>query len=119
MISASPSDGSGEAARHGAKPGQPAAAHHPDQHGLGLIVERVRGEDAVRLGGARRLRQQPIARRARRFLQSGVGFLPRQRRVRCGTPSLRANALDRTRLAGRFATQAVIDGDGEQLAALS
>ena len=41
--------------RHRREPGQPAAAAHADQHRLGLIVERVRGEDVVR--------RRPCARR--------------------------------------------------------
>jgi len=50
-----------EAARRGAadtrpcrEPGEPLAAAHADQHGLGLVVERVRGEDmaGIRLAAA-------------------------------------------------------------------
>ena len=37
--------------RHRAEPGETAAASHPDQHRLGLIVERVCGEDVVGLRG--------------------------------------------------------------------
>ena len=46
---ASPPTGSGAVARHGAEPAEAAAAAHADQHGLGLIVERVCGDDGAGL----------------------------------------------------------------------
>ena len=58
--------------RHPAQARQPAAPRQPEQHRLGLIVERVRGEDVPRAGLARRLAEQPIARVARRLLDAGL-----------------------------------------------
>ena len=113
-ISRTPSSGSGATCAMPVEPENAATASHPKQHGLGLVVERVRGEDMGEACAGGGLRQQLVARVARRFLQSAARFLAapvqsamRQRRG-C------ARAVSRRRFARRFRPQAVIDGDGEK-----
>jgi hypothetical protein len=50
-------------ARHRRETGDAAAAQHPHQQRLGLIVTGMRGEDMHRAAGSRGLRQQAITRR--------------------------------------------------------
>ena len=54
---------------------------HAEQHRLRLIVQRVRGQNVHRIVPMRLLRQQAIARIARRFLDAGLGLVafPAQR----------------------------------------
>ena len=72
--------------RHRREPGEPAAARQAHQECLGLIVARMRREDADRARLARGLGEQRVARfaRARR--------------------AIRATALRRTSAASRAAT---------------
>ena len=90
------------------------AAAHADQHGFGLVVERMGGEDMRGFCFARRVGEQAVARRARGSLQAGLrlGSGPTQNAVR--QPKLARKASDRRRLAPGFHAQAVIEGDGEQ-----
>ena len=62
---------------HAGEPEQPAAAGEAEQHGLRLIVERVRSEDMGKAGARGDLREQRVARVTRRFLQAGSRFLGR------------------------------------------
>ena len=56
------SHGIGAASSMPAETRDAAAARQPEQHGLGLVVERVRGEHVARAGLARRIGEQAIAR---------------------------------------------------------
>ena len=101
-------------ARHRRETGDAAAAQHPHQQRLGLVVAGMRGQDVRGAARPRGLRQQPIARRAGRGRQSRVRFGagPAQRAVRQIERS--CETLDVARLARGFGAQAVVDGDGDQ-----
>ena len=88
---------------HAGEPEQPAAAREAKQHGLGLIVERVRGEDMGKAGARGDLGEQLIARVTRRLLQAGSRLLGRASAA-CGarTPSRRASSF--TMAASRAAS---------------
>ena len=60
---------------HPAQPGYAAAPTHTHEHCFRLVIERVRGEDMVGLGRAGGSGKEPVARRARRLLQSCPRFL--------------------------------------------
>ena len=70
--------------RHRRQSGDAAAAQHPHQQRLGLIVAGMRGKDMRRAVGPRGLRQQTVSRRPRRGRQSGfrLGAGPAQRAMR-------------------------------------
>ena len=98
------------------KPADAAAARQPDQHGLGLIVERVGGEHMLRAGLARaRRRAAGSAPAAPPPAARSTACVPVQRSVRCATPSERASRF--TAAASRRASgaQAMIDGDRDEL----
>ena len=86
---------------HRRKPAQPAAAAHADQHRLGLIVERMRGEDVRRARLARGLRQQagsarrapPAAGRSSASGRSSAGCGARCRAVRASLATAAASAF--------------------------
>ena len=101
--------------RHRRQTGDAAAAQHAHQQRLGLIVTGVRGEDMGRATGPRGLRQQMVSRRPRRSGQSGfrLGAGPSHRAMRQFEAA--RQKLDGTRLGRGFRTQAMIDGDGEEL----
>ena len=101
--------------RHAGEPGQAAAAGKTQQHRFRLIIERVRGQDMLIAGAHRGLREERIARDARRFLQSGFRLYsaPAQRAMRHAEPA--RQPLDRRRFASCFRAQPMIDGDGKKL----
>ena len=91
----------GHGVGHAREPGQPAAASEPEQHGLGLIVQRVGRQDMFVAGAHRGLCQQPVACETRGFLQPRLGLLavPLQRAMRDPEPPRQAIALARLRVS--------------------
>ena len=100
---------------HAGKPGEPAAARHAHEHGLGLVVERVGGEHMTGVDLARGSRQQLIARGPRGLLQAGRGLGPDPRQDAVGHAERTGKPSHGSRFRSGFRPQAMIDGDGEKL----
>ena len=102
---------------HPGKPGDSAAVRHAHQHGLGLIVGMVGGDDAIGANLTGVTDKQPIAGGARLFLQSGDGLLalPDQNGVGNSKPLRQSGDVLRFRL--RFGPQAMVNCSGENFGA--
>jgi len=95
-----------------------AAASPPtDQIGLGLVLAVMRGQEMEAALGAAPLREQIVARRTRRFLDSGRGLRVGPRQHMMFDAASRHPAADRLRFVGAFRPQTVIDGQSRQSAA--
>ncbi len=100
---------------HAGEPGHAGSAHEAEQHGLGLVVERVGGGD---VGGAdvpRAADEEVVAAMARALLQAGrgLGAVPGQQVVRQAEGV--GGAGDGFGLGARLRAQPVVDGgDGQR-----
>jgi len=105
------------ARRHAGEPGDAGATQQPEQHGLGLIVEMMRGDDDGRADPPRLGGKQIVARRARALLQPRrrLFALPDQRCVR--DAEARAELRHRRRFRRAFRSERVVDGGGVELGA--